>query len=373
MPRIGRRRNGNGRARVPVVEAQPPERRRGRRNRAVAAPGIQDVGAVVGEVQAPLPLPIQAPLPIERQPALQGPVTPALNVQAPFAQVEIPAPVPMPNQNGEINNDPMLIPNQSECDVYVSQNLKEKIWNREYIDLSLLLYQNFISQIDRPQNVISYDNAAGSLVITSNKNSKVKSIQNIESWTDAFINYMKIFIQRFPNLANELTTYMSIIRGTQVSFEKIYCYDQQFRLRMANNPTRSWSSIDGILWYTVIANGEPEGNTIQQTSVGNRPCYDYNFKGACHRQNCFYTHLCMKCGMAHPFAGCPQQANSNQAYARAQNAARGTYQNTVRVARNFAPRTQTHFQRAANSNQGFRPRGSRFPALRMAAPQTFNN
>ncbi|CAG2198539.1 unnamed protein product [Mytilus edulis] len=79
MPRIGRRRNGNGRARVPVVEAQPPERRRGRRNRAVAAPGIQDVGAVVGEVQAPLPLPIQAPLPIERQPALQGPVTPALN------------------------------------------------------------------------------------------------------------------------------------------------------------------------------------------------------------------------------------------------------------------------------------------------------
>ena len=80
----------------------------------------------------------------------------------------------------------------------------------------------------------------------------------------------------------------------------------------------------------------------------------------------------MKCGMAHPFAGC-QQVNSNQAYARSQNAARGTYQNTTRVARNFAPRSQTHFQRGANSNQGFRPRGSRFPALRMAAPQTFNN
>ncbi|CAC5368896.1 unnamed protein product [Mytilus coruscus] len=176
MPRIGRRRNGNVRARAPVVEAQPPERRRGRRNRGVAAPGVQEFGAVVGEVQAPVPLQIQAPMPIEGQPAMQGPVTPALNVQAPFAQVEIPAPVPMPNQNGEINNDPMLLPNQSECDVYLSQNLKEKIWNREFIDLSLLLYQNFISQIDRPQNVISYDNAAGSLVITSNKNSKVKSI-----------------------------------------------------------------------------------------------------------------------------------------------------------------------------------------------------
>ena len=116
---------------MPVVEAQPPERRCGRRNRAVAAPRNQDVGAIVGEVQvqAPLPLQIQAPLPIERQPALQGPVTPALNIQASFAQVEIPAPVPMPNNNFEINSDPMLIPNQSECDVYVSQRIVRK--NRE--------------------------------------------------------------------------------------------------------------------------------------------------------------------------------------------------------------------------------------------------
>ncbi|CAC5407042.1 unnamed protein product [Mytilus coruscus] len=139
---------------------------------------------------------------------------------------------------------------------------------------------------------------------------------------------------------------------------------------MANNPTRSWSSIDGILWYTVIANGEPECITIQQTSLGNRPSYDYNFKGACYRQNCFYTHSYLKCGMVHPFPGCPQQVNSNQTYVRVQNAVRGTYQNTstIRVARNFAPRTQTHFQRASNSNQGFRPQGSRLPALRMAAP-----
>ncbi|OPL33683.1 hypothetical protein AM593_04833, partial [Mytilus galloprovincialis] len=43
-------------------------------------------------------------MPIERQPAIQGPVTPALNVQAPFAQVEIPAPVPMPNQNESLIN-----------------------------------------------------------------------------------------------------------------------------------------------------------------------------------------------------------------------------------------------------------------------------
>ncbi|CAC5390764.1 unnamed protein product [Mytilus coruscus] len=304
-------------------------------------------------------------MPFQRQPAIQGPAAPALNVQAPFAQVETPAPVPMPNQNGEINNDPLLIPNQSECDVYVSQNLKEK-----YEIENLLICHYFSIKIlsvilTDLQNVISYDNTAGSFVITSNKNSKIKSIQNIESWTDAFIIYMKIFIQRFPNLA----TYMSIIRGSHVCCEKICRYNQQFRLRMAKNPTRSWSSIDGILWYTVIANGEPECNTIQQTSVGNRLCYDYNSKEVCYRQNCFCIHSCLKCGFAHYFVFCPQQVNSNQTYPRVQNAARGTYQNTSRPARNFAPRTQTHIQRAASSNQGFRPRRSRCPALRMAAPQ----
>jgi hypothetical protein len=35
--------------------------------------------------------------------------------------------------NGEINDNPNLIPSQSECDVYISQNLKEKNWNREYM------------------------------------------------------------------------------------------------------------------------------------------------------------------------------------------------------------------------------------------------
>lgn len=61
-------------------------------------------------------------------------------------QVEIPGrPVSMPNQIGELNNNPLLIPNHSECDVYISQNLKENIWNREFIDFI------FFSQIERPQ------------------------------------------------------------------------------------------------------------------------------------------------------------------------------------------------------------------------------
>jgi hypothetical protein len=41
--------------------------------------------------------------------------------------------------------------------------------------------------VDKPQNVVGYDNESGSLVVQPNKQSKVKSIQNIEAWTDGFI------------------------------------------------------------------------------------------------------------------------------------------------------------------------------------------
>ena len=45
--------------------------------------------------------------------------------------------------------------------------------------------------MDKSQNVVGYDNESGSLVVQPNKQSKVKSIQNIEAWTDGCINYIK--------------------------------------------------------------------------------------------------------------------------------------------------------------------------------------
>jgi hypothetical protein len=90
--------------------------------------------------------------------------------------------------------------------------------------------------VDNPENVVGYNNESGSLVVQPNKQSKVKYVQHIEAWTGGFINYINNFLQRFPNSALEIITYMSTIRGTNVQFDKMYRYDQQFRLIMANNP-----------------------------------------------------------------------------------------------------------------------------------------
>lgn len=216
--------------------------------------------------------------------------------------------------------------------------------------MALLLYQNFVSQINKPESVIRYDNQLGAFVVQSNKNSKAKGIQNISTWTDAFINYMKIFLQTFPNLEIELLTYMSIIRETNDPFEKIYRYDQQFRLRMANNPNRSWACIDGILWYTVIANGTPDSNTSTNTPTINRSCWDYNYKASCTKQICFYRHACLKCGLAHPFAYCTQ-ASIQSFYQRSSTS-------SSRPVRQFVPRY----------NQSTRPPLNK-PATRLIAPR----
>jgi hypothetical protein len=65
----------------------------------------------------------------------------------------------------------------------------------------------------------------------------------IEIWTDAFINNANVMIDRHYLLAEYSLSYMSIIRGAVVDapFNRVYQCDQQFRLRIAYNQTRSFT------------------------------------------------------------------------------------------------------------------------------------
>jgi hypothetical protein len=63
--------------------------------------------------------------------------------------------------------------------------------------------------LDKPQNVVGYDNESDSLVVQPSKQSKVKAIQNIEAWTDGFINYIKKFaeVSEFSFRINHIYVY----------------------------------------------------------------------------------------------------------------------------------------------------------------------
>ena len=155
----------------------------------------------------------------------------------------------------------------NETDLFISQSLKEKIWGLQYINLALL-HQNFDIPSEPKMNSLTVLN--GNVVVnTENKNLKVKNIENIESWTDAFCYFAKVALQRHPMLATDLISYMILIRGavSDALFERVYNYDKQFRLRIAQNPIGSWSQIDGNLWFRFIARGALGG---QLSTTSNR-------------------------------------------------------------------------------------------------------
>ena len=90
-------------------------------------------------------------------------------------------------------------------------------------------------------------------------------------------------IDRHLLLAGDLSSYMSIIRGAVVDapFYRVYQYDQQFRLRIAYNQTRTLSQIDGNLWLQFIAKGAlgSQSRTAAQFPVSSqKPCYNFNLK-----------------------------------------------------------------------------------------------
>jgi hypothetical protein len=51
-----------------------------------------------------------------------------------------------PNVNNVYNTDPMLLTCDNETDISISKSTKDKIWNLEYIDLSLPVRHNFNCQ-----------------------------------------------------------------------------------------------------------------------------------------------------------------------------------------------------------------------------------
>ena len=97
-----------------------------------------------------------------------------------------------------------------------------------------------------------------------------------------------MLLENHPNKAGELIQYISIIRN--VAEENPTCrwlvYDQQFRLRISRNPTRTWNSIDGELWLRFIATSVGRSTSIppQRTTILFY-CYDYNYKGSCSKLN----------------------------------------------------------------------------------------
>jgi hypothetical protein len=232
-------------------------------------------------IQQP-PEQLQSQLPMEQQLQPQPPLEPQ--------------PLFEPHTYGNFNSV------SSDISLHVSDNLKQKIWNGEFIELSQLLSSS--SKKDQELH-ISFSNDKISVLP---KKSNQQQVVSIEQWTDCFLIFMYIYTDRHPDQAKQLLHYMHTIRMASKRHKSGWLiYDEQFRLRKSKHPSSSWAVIDIELWMLCLT--APVNQTIQPVTL--KPCFEFNNKGFCPKFKCPYQHRCLKCKESHPSINCIKSVSGN--------------------------------------------------------------
>lgn len=232
--------------------------------------------------------------------------------------------------------------------MHVSQQLRDKIINGEYIELESLLEN---AHEDHPKNIV-VDNK-GNLSL---KQKSGKRIVDINTWIDAFLTYTSIYTTAHPSSTQGLLKYIFNIKlgASRCAGQGWLNYDRQFRIKRARNLSTNWGAVDMELWLLYISQGQTPAKESQISLPTLGKCFTYNNKGRCGRQTCPYRHRCLKCGGPHAAIFCTltksgSNLKSDKWSVKADPAAMGDFQK------------DTFFQ----NNRGFRFRtGKSSPARR---------
>ena len=152
---------------------------------------------------------------------------------------------------------------------HVDQLTKQKIISGQFVNLSVLLVRDPTNA--QPTSTLTID-PQGNIVTQPKQPSKIRSI---DRWTDAFLIYCSIYTTVHPHRMQQLLKYMHDIRlGAQKS-NGWATYDQQFRLRMAHNPSQDWGRVDSELWLLYMTptfdNPAPSTNAMTSTLRASAP------------------------------------------------------------------------------------------------------
>ncbi|XP_048245167.1 uncharacterized protein LOC125376861 [Haliotis rufescens] len=249
-------------------------------------------------------------------------------------------------QNVDMLNMPPPTTTQSVDDnlgCNVPVNIKNKIWNGEYINFALLLKPD--------RDLMDYMTTSAVFISTDGQlelrpKSQGKRIENIFDWTTAFTTYMSIYVQRRMDMVQGLLKHMNTVRLAESRHTGLgwRTYDEQYRLRQARDQSLPWGKLNVELWMLFV-----QTPYHQQVSSGfsgfqkrhvstfqgklqrpaNNTCNNFN-QSKCFRQKCKYRHSCSACGSdAHPACRCTSastpsrviQARSNTS----QDTSAGTY------------------------------------------------
>lgn len=182
--------------------------------------------------------------------------------------------------------------------------LQLKIQQNEYINLAILLKGTATDLKETPQGALLGVDENGQIV--AKPRTSMEKIYSIDKWTDSFLIFSSVYLQAFPEQAQDLIQYMFVIREAAAKHGGLMWrnYDEQFRLRQADQ-FMSWSSINSDLWLRCFS-GTLHTSFKQQNNQA-PPCLDFN-NGYCRYPNCRYPHICSICFKAnHGKVACRSQ------------------------------------------------------------------
>ena len=196
----------------------------------------------------------------------------------------------------------------------VPHKLKLKIWNNEFID--------FRSLLGTREEPVSLSISTG--IIQLHQSPKFKSPINISQWTDAFLLFMAVYIEKYSTEAPHLLKYAHMVREIyQLHGDNAFrSYDEQFR-KLRETMNLPWQQPNQEL--RLRAATLPKTSPGKQSHNQNQPfrvrfCFQFNKGERCNKNPCPFKHSCSQCKGNHPKSKCtgfkPQQQskspNTNQ-------------------------------------------------------------
>ena len=122
--------------------------------------------------------------------------------------------------------DQFFVSSSLPLDAHVSDKIRAKIWNEEYIDFGTLIAN---PEIENKYSVTVNNAESGSMPsLCFEPDSKPKKITTIEAWSSCFLIFVGVYTSKYPAEAPALMKYGEIIQDLAARGHNSSCYDQDF-------------------------------------------------------------------------------------------------------------------------------------------------
>ena len=187
----------------------------------------------------------------------------------------------------------------------VNKKVKAKIWNFEYIELSLLA-SNDAFRPNKPDMNVDYDKGEVSQI--SLTSSKARKATNFFDWLRWFVKYAAIYCQKHSSDSPSLLSYILIILQLNTDHSCWREYDEAFR-RIREISQLPWHLKDAHVLSQANEAFKNHNNSTNnstrrsnpQTRNGNskpsknKHCFDFQGLAGCKKAVCPYPHVCRIC------------------------------------------------------------------------------